>query len=203
MESKSISCFGVSTMKNKFLKELLILSTLIFTISCLENNKTNEDIQNIKNTIKITSKAFQNGELIPLKYTCDGENISPPLEIENIPSQTKSITLITDDPDAPFQTWVHWILFNLKADIKELSEKILSDKILANGAIQGLTSFNNNAYGGPCPPNGTHRYYFKVYALDKVLELASNAKKDDVLKEMEGHILAKGELIGKYQRQKK
>jgi len=187
-------------MKNNFLKELLFCSLSVFLISC--SGETKGDIGNMNNTIKITSTAFENEGMIPSKYTCDSENISPPLKIENIPAETKSIALINDDPDAPIGTWVHWLLFNLKPDTKELLEKTPTDKVLENGAIQGITSFGKSGYGGPCPPSGIHRYYFKFYALDKMLDIDSNAKKEDILKAMEGHILAKGELMGKYQRQK-
>ena len=151
--------------------------------------------------IKITSSAFEEGGLIPPKYTCDGADISPPLQWDAVPEGTGSIALISDDPDAPMGTWVHWVLFNLPADTKELAENIPADRALPNGAKQGTSDFGRIGYGGPCPPSGTHRYFFKIYALDTQLDLAADAKKPELLKAMEGHILGQGQLIGKYKRQ--
>src|SRR4030042_894202 len=152
--------------------------------------------------IKITSSAFADGGMIPPKYTCDGQDISPPLEWDAVPDGTKSIALISDDPDAPMGTWVHWVLFNLLAETGNLEENIPPDKTLPNGARQGTTDFKRIGYGGPCPPSGTHRYFFKIYALDTKLDLAAGAKKGELLKAMEGHILGQGQLIGKYKRKK-
>ena len=151
--------------------------------------------------IKITSSAFEEGGLIPPKYTCDGADISPPLQWDAVPEGTKSVTLISDDPDAPMGTWVHWVLFNLPADTTELTENIPPDENLPNGAGQGTNDFRRIGYGGPCPPGGTHRYFFKIYALDTELDLSAGACKKDLLKAMEGHILGQGQLIGKYKRQ--
>ncbi len=151
--------------------------------------------------IKITSPAFAEGGMIPPKYTCDGQNISPPLEWDALPEGTKSIALISDDPDAPMGTWVHWVIFGLPAETRKLEENIPPDKTLPNGAKHGTTDFRKVGYGGPCPPSGTHRYFFKIYALDTKLDLAPGAKKAELLKAMEGHILGQGQLIGKYKRQ--
>ena len=151
--------------------------------------------------IKITSPAFAEGGMIPAKYTCDGANVSPPLQWDAAPEGTKSIALISDDPDAPVGTWVHWVLFNLPADVTELTENTPSDKTLPNGARQGTNDFRKIGYGGPCPPGGTHRYFFKLYALDTELDLQSGADKARLLKAMKDHILAQGQLIGKYKRQ--
>jgi len=153
-----------------------------------------------KMEIKLTSPAFEQGGMIPSKYTCDGENVSPPLQWDVVPECTKSIALIADDPDAPMGTWVHWVLYNLPADTRQLAENIPSDETLSNGAKQGVSDFGRVGYGGPCPPSGTHRYYFKLYALDTTLELGSRATKADLLKAMAGHILAEGQLMGKYKR---
>lgn len=150
--------------------------------------------------IKITSPAFENEGMIPAKYTCDGEDISPPLQWDAVPEGTKSIALISDDPDAPMGTWVHWVLFNLPADARELKENIPPDKTLPNGAKQGTSDFGRIGYGGPCPPGGTHRYFFKIYALDTELSLQAGARKRDLLKAMEGHIVGQGQLMGKYKR---
>jgi hypothetical protein len=148
--------------------------------------------------IKVTSSAFAEGGMIPAKYTCEGSEISPPLQWEGVPEETKSIALISDDPDARKETWVHWVLFNLPAETIKLDEDIPLDKTLANGAIQGINDSGGIGYGSPCPPTGTHRYYFKIYALDTKLDLASGITKIDLLKAMEGHILAQGQLMGKY-----
>lgn len=138
--------------------------------------------------------------MIPRRYACDGEDISPPLAWTGIPEGTKTIALIGDDPDAPIGTWVHWVLFNLPADVKELAEAVPPDKELSSGAKQGKNDFRRIGYGGPCPPGGTHRYFFKLYALDSVLDLAAGVSKADLLKAMQGHVLAEGQLMGKYKR---
>lgn len=150
--------------------------------------------------IKVTSSAFQNDGMIPAKYTCDGPDVSPPIAWNGVPEGTKSIALICDDPDAPGGTWVHWVLYSLPASTKSLSEHVPPDKVLPNGAKQGTTDFGKIGYGGPCPPSGTHRYFFKVFALDTMLSLNSGATKAQLVKAMEGHILAQGQLIGKYSR---
>ena len=150
--------------------------------------------------IKITSPAFEEGGMIPEKYTCDGIDVSPPLTWASIPEGAKTIALICDDPDAPMGTWVHWVLFNLPANINELSENVPTDEELESGAKQGRNDFRKIGYGGPCPPGGTHRYYFKLYALDTELDIKSGAVKEQLLKAMEGHILGKGQLMGRYKR---
>lgn len=150
--------------------------------------------------IKVTSTAFGEGEMIPRKYTCDGADVSPPLAWTGVPEEAKTIALVSDDPDAPMGTWVHWVLFNLPASIKELPEALPPDKELRNGARQGRNDFRKIGYGGPCPPGGTHRYYFKLYALDTVLNLNAGSTKADLLAAMQGHVLAEGQLMGKYRR---
>ncbi len=150
--------------------------------------------------IKVESPAFEEGGMIPTKYTCDGQNISPPLTWDSIPDGTKSLALISDDPDAPMGTWVHWVLFNMPPNTKELRENIPAKRILDNGAKQGITDFRKIGYGGPCPPSGTHRYYFKLYALDTEIHLDAGITKEQLLDAMEGHILAEGQLMGKYKR---
>jgi len=150
--------------------------------------------------MKITSSAFEEGEMIPKKYTCDDVDISPPLKWSNVPEGAKTIALICDDPDAPVGTWVHWVLYNLPASITELPENIPPEKTLSNGAKQGTSDFGRIGYGGPCPPGGTHRYYFKIYALDKELDLEPGATKSELLEAMEGSILSEGQLMGRYKR---
>lgn len=152
-------------------------------------------------TIQVTSPAFEEGAMIPKQYTCDGANVSPPLKWSGLPTGTKSVAMIADDPDAPVGTWVHWVLYGLPPDSKELTENQPLDRMLANGAKQGTNDFRKIGYGGPCPPSGTHRYFFKMYALDSEIPLDPGARKAQLLKAMEDHVLAKGELMGKYQRQ--
>ena len=150
--------------------------------------------------IVVRSAAFDEGGLIPPRYTCDGADVSPPISLSGVPEGARSIALICDDPDAPAGTWVHWVVYDLSPDIKDLPEAVPPDKTVLGGAKQGLNDFRKIGYGGPCPPGGTHRYSFKVYALDAVTNLAPGARKDDLLKAMEGHVLAEGRLIGKYHR---
>ncbi len=150
--------------------------------------------------LEVTSPAFEDGGLIPRKYTCDGEDISPPIRWRGIPPGTASIALISDDPDAPVGTWVHWVIFNIPPNTEGLEEGIPPEGVLSNGARQGLNDFRRIGYGGPCPPRGVHRYYFKVYALDKVLDLGPGITKERLLEAMEGHILDRGELMGRYGR---
>ena len=150
--------------------------------------------------IIVTSSAFEEAGMIPSKYTCDGENISPPLQWEPLPEATKSIALISDDPDAPMGVWVHWVVWNIPVAAGGLAENVPPDKVLPNGAKQGITDFQRHGYGGPCPPSGTHRYYFKVYALDTKPDVVNSSTKADLLSAMEGHIIAEGQLMGKYQR---
>ncbi len=149
---------------------------------------------------EITSTAFAAGEKIPRKFTCDGDDISPPLQWNDPPPNTQSFALISDDPDAPVGTWVHWVLYNLPGKTTSLAEAVPSKDELSDGSRHGRSSWGRSAYGGPCPPGGTHRYFFKLYALDMVLELAAGAGKEQLLKAMEGHILAQAELMGLYAR---
>lgn len=155
-----------------------------------------------KMEIQISSSAFGHEGFIPQKYTCDGENISPPLSWKNIPSGTKSIAIINDDPDAPVGTWVHWVIYNIPPTANGLPENIKPMEKLPDGTLQGRNSWGKIGYGGPCPPSGVHRYFFKIYALDKVLDLKPGATKEELLKAMKGHILAEGQFYGKYSRKK-
>lgn len=154
----------------------------------------------VKMAFTLTSAAFAHEGMIPKQYTCDGADISPALAWTGAPDGAKSFALICDDPDAPMGTWVHWVLFNIPATIHELPEKVPPDTTLKNGARHGFSSFKKPGYGGPCPPSGTHRYYFKLYALDALLNLPGKPTKEDVLKAMKGHILGQTELMGKYSR---
>lgn len=152
-------------------------------------------------TIKITSPSFAEGQPIPSKYTCDGENVSPPLTWDQVPTGAKTLALICDDPDAPAGTWVHWVLYDLPATTRNQPEAIEPKELLPNGAKQGRNDFKQIGYGGPCPPKGgPHRYYFKLYALDIELGLKSGATKNEVQQAMKGHTLAEGQLMGTYKR---
>lgn len=145
----------------------------------------------------LKSPVFEEGSFIPKKYTCDGDDISPPLKWEGAPGATKSYVLMMDDPDAPVGTWDHWVLFNIPLAIGDLPEGI---KTPPDGATEGKNSWGRTGYGGPCPPEGTHRYVFKLYALDQNLSLASGSSKKEIERAMAGHILAQSELVGKYVR---
>lgn len=147
--------------------------------------------------MKISSPAFGPGAFIPVEFTCDGANISPPLTIGDVPKHTKSLALIMDDPDAPMGLWVHWLVWNIPPDTAHI------EKGLRVPWPQGVTSSRKPFYGGPCPPPGTHRYYFHLYALDTMLELRPSAQKHDLEKAMEGHILAQAQAMGRYSRHHK
>jgi len=146
--------------------------------------------------MKLSSPAFENNQTIPSKYTCDGEDVSPALEISEAPEGAKSLVLIMDDPDAPMGTWDHWIVWNIAPSISSIEGNSMPE-----GAVQGTNSYGKQPYGGPCPSSGAHHYHFKLYALDTKLELNPSSIKKDVEKAMEGHILDQAELIGLYQRQ--
>lgn len=150
-------------------------------------------------TIAVSSTAFASSKSIPVQYTCKGRGISPPLAWSGAPAGTKSFALIMDDPDAPMGTFVHWVVYNIPATKGELPEALPSGAKLADGSLQGTNGAGRVGYTGPCPPSGTHRYFFKLYALDAVLALDSGAaSKDQLLKAVQGHILAQGELIGTF-----
>ena len=152
--------------------------------------------------MKISIAAFTEGGMIPKKYTCDDANVSPPLTFGGVPAGAKSLALIADDPDAPVGTWVHWVIFNILPATKSLPENVPPEKVLSSGARQGINDFRYIGYGGPCPPGGTHRYFFKLYALDIELQLNGGISKKDLLGAMRNHILAEAHLMGKYKRQR-
>jgi Raf kinase inhibitor-like YbhB/YbcL family protein len=151
-------------------------------------------------TMNLTSSAFTHGAMIPKKYTCDGRDISPPLSWSDPPEKTESFALIMDDPDAPMGTWVHWVIYNIPATARGLSEGVPTDAELPDGSRQGRNSWHRIGYGGPCPPSGTHRYFFKLYALDTKLNLASGVTKEELFQAMAGHIVTQAELMGRYSR---
>lgn len=149
-------------------------------------------------SLEITSPAFVNAGSIPADFSCDGRDISPALTWTEPPAGTQSFALIMDDPDAPMGTWVHWVLYNIPASTRDLKEATPTDAQLSDGSLQGKTSAGSTGYHGPCPPSGTHRYFFKLYALDSMLPLSTNADKKELLAAMEGHILANAELMGTF-----
>jgi Raf kinase inhibitor-like YbhB/YbcL family protein len=151
-------------------------------------------------TMELTSSAFNENGMIPSKYTCDGADVSPPLKWGSLPDGTKSLVLICDDPDAPVGTWVHWVYYDIPVQTKDLPENVAPDERPAPGGIQGINDFRRIGYGGPCPPGGTHRYFFKLYALDILLNMSPGATKNQVLKAMENHVADHVQLMGKYHR---
>ncbi len=156
-------------------------------------------------TLSLTSSAFAEGAAIPVRHTCDGPDVSPPLAWDGAPAGTKVFALIMDDPDAPAGTWVHWVLYNIPATTSQLPEKVAKVETLdLGGARQGRNDFHSPGYGGPCPPPGpAHRYVFKLYALDATLQLRSGAQKHDLEAAMQGHTLGVAQLVGTYARKKR
>ena len=145
--------------------------------------------------LNVTSPSFGHNSRIPAKFTCDDRDMNPCLHIQGVPGDAKSLVLIMDDPDAPMGTWDHWIVWNIEPSA------VIEEDGVPGGAVQGKNSWGKTKYGGPCPPSGTHRYFFKVYALDTLLDLSSNSDKKTVEKAMKGHVLAQGELVGLYSRE--
>ncbi|HSB12113.1 MAG TPA: YbhB/YbcL family Raf kinase inhibitor-like protein [Blastocatellia bacterium] len=187
-------------MKVQFFKWLVrsaMLAALFPVVACFHAEVAREE-----GTMKlaVTSSAFKDAEAIPTRYTCDGENTSPALNWSGMPDGTKSLALICDDPDAPAGTWVHWVLYGLPPTVAGLPEGMPATQN-TQGALQGTNDFGSIGYGGPCPPSGKpHRYFFKLYALDAQLNLKPGARKGDLVKAMQGHILAEGQLVGTYRR---
>jgi Raf kinase inhibitor-like YbhB/YbcL family protein len=152
-------------------------------------------------SLQISSSAFSEGQMIPKKFSCDGADVSPQLSWNEAPKAARSFVLILEDPDAPAGNWVHWVLYNLPAETRELREGVPKQEELDNGALQGRNDFRKVGYGGPCPPPGKpHRYYFKLYALDTKLNLNAGASKADAERAMKGHIVAQAQLMGRYSR---
>jgi Raf kinase inhibitor-like YbhB/YbcL family protein len=181
-------------IRSSSIPNLFILFAVMLA-GCRSSASTPAEEGNSAVTLKITSLAFSEGETIPVKYTCDGSNLSPQLDWTSVPQGTQSLALIADDPDTPVGTWVHWVLFDLPPDLTSLPEGA------SGSGTQGKNSSQSLSYGGPCPPKGNpHRYYFKLYALDSLLNLAEGASKAEVEKAMHGHILAQGQLMGLYGR---
>jgi len=152
---------------------------------------------NTNPAMTITSPAFQEGDFIPAKYTGDGQDVNPPLRIEGVPRQAQSLVLIVDDPDAPMGTWNHWLLWNL-----DPSMQVIAERSVPVGAEAGTNDFRKREYGGPMPPSGVHRYFFKVFALDTVLKLSVGSNRAALDRALEGHVIAQGQLMGRYARKR-
>jgi Raf kinase inhibitor-like YbhB/YbcL family protein len=177
----------------------MFIPTLWLLAGCAEQKPGvgEPDIPKGVPVMQVTSTAFKEGEAIPEVHGYENKNLSPPLKWSDGATGAKSFALICDDPDAPRGTWVHWVLFNIPADVRELNAAE-GGKVDIPGAVQGKNDFKKLGYGGPAPPSGTHRYYFKLYALDKTLDLKEGATKEEVVKAMNGHIVAEGQLMGKF-----
>ncbi len=145
--------------------------------------------------MRITTSAFEHTAVIPSLYTCDGQDIPPVLDIQDVPKDTQSLALIMEDPDSPTGTWVHWTIWNIPPDTQHLD-----GQHVPNGMVEGVTSFDKKGYGGPCPGSGMHRYFFTLYALDKILNIVHESDKDALVSAMQNHILEQAELMGTYQR---
>jgi len=186
---------------------LLVLLTLVAAVGCAIQQRARRETlswtptpQTTDGSIKVTSPAFKESESIPRQYTCDGVNVSPPLEWSGVPKSAKTLAIIAEDPDAPSGAWVHWIIYNLPAENIGMVENLPATENLKAGGFQGKNDFGKIGYGGPCPPSGTHRYFFKIYALDNELPLKAGATKAGVEKAMEGHIVTQGQLMGTYRK---
>jgi Raf kinase inhibitor-like YbhB/YbcL family protein len=188
-------------MKNYFFCFFLTICLIAVSGNMLAQAKDqmNTKIKGGK-TMEIKSSSFNHEDMITAKYTCDGQNVSPPLAWSGAPEKTKSFALICDDPDAPAGTWVHWVIFDIPASVNSLPEKISRQEEIAGLGKNGKNTSQHFGYDGPCPPSGTHRYYFKLYALDTMLNLNAGLSKEDLLKAMKGHVLAEAQLMGRYKR---
>ena len=180
--------------------KMILAATLLagFLAACGANNAKSSKVPM---SIELTSTAFAQGQSIPARYTCDGADVSPALTWSNSPAGTKSFALTVTDPDAPMGTWVHWVVYDLPATAHSLPENVAKSQYIAGNARQGLNDFHHLGYGGPCPPLGKpHRYFFTLYALDVMPDLKPGLTRNDLLKAMQGHVLAEGQLMGTYQR---
>jgi Raf kinase inhibitor-like YbhB/YbcL family protein len=185
---------------------LVLAAAAVHFCACATSEETITAEEQKRMTITLRSSAFVEGGMIPKQFTCDGKGVSPPLSWSNVPKEAQSLALICQDPDAPLGTFSHWVLYHVPLGVSELSEAIPADgEVVLEGAgttraRQGKNDFDKIGYGGPCPPRGTHRYQFRLYALDDLPALEPGVIRVDLLKLMKGHILAEGQLTGKYAR---
>ncbi len=175
---------------------------MIFTVLCgmLFTKGTAGAVVGGGHAMKLTSTAFNEGGMIPEKYTCDGADISPALAWSDVPDGVNTFALVCDDPDAPVGDWVHWVIYNIPGEVRSLPEKLPAEDSLADGACQGINDFRKTGYGGPCPPGGVHRYYFRLYALDVALPCEDKMTKKKLLELMKGHVLNDAVIMGRYKR---
>jgi len=184
-----------------FILAILVFGAVVYFRSTSKNNQKPQDVLVTEKTTEstanmtLTSTAFLHDQTIPTKYACDGDNINPPLTITGAPETARTLALIVDDPDAPVGTWVHWLVWNISPTTTEIAENSVPEK-----STQGTTSFGKPGYGGPCPPSGTHRYFFTLFALDALVELDGKATVTELVEAMKGHIVAQTQLIGRYGR---
>jgi Raf kinase inhibitor-like YbhB/YbcL family protein len=195
--------FSSALMRQKGFAIALLAATMV--AGCFKQQKAAPEVApqqtpSPANVFTLTSTIFKEGQPIPRQYTCDGVNVSPSLEWTAVPKTARTIAIIVDDPDAPSGTFTHWLLYNLSSETMGLVENSPAGETLKGGGQQGENDFGKVGYGGPCPPSGTHRYFFKIYALDDELALKPGAKKADVEKAMEGHIVGQAQLMGTYKR---
>jgi Raf kinase inhibitor-like YbhB/YbcL family protein len=183
---------------DKTIRRIGVGFLLILTIPVICQKYPNKSLK----PMKLRSNSFQQEDFIPARFTCDGSNDSPHLEWSDFPESTKCFALICDDPDAPSGTWVHWVVANIPVGIHHFDEHFVTGTSNSQGMIAGMNDFRNNEYGGPCPPGGTHRYFFRIFALDAVLGVKKGVTSKELQKLMEGHILATGILMGKYSRKR-
>lgn len=174
---------------------LLVLSGVCALLRADDTKKEGEIMQ-----LTVKSGVFDEGAMIPPNYTCDGRDVSPALSWSGGPDVTKSYAVVMDDPDAPVGTWVHWVVYDIPPDVTQLAEDQGRGKKLGCGAVAGVNDFRRHGYGGPCPPGGTHRYFFRVYAVDTLLGRGPGLSKKELLRLLEGHVLAEGALMGRYSR---
>lgn len=195
-------------MKREFVYSILCCF-VILSLSMVSCNVTETEDEVVSSgidesatmTMVLSSTSFKEGDKIPVKYTCDGQDISPALMWDEPPQLTEAFVLIVDDPDAPGGVFTHWILFNIPANINQFGEGVPAQEQLESGAVQGKNDFGRTGYGGPCPPSGrSHRYRFTIYALDQSLNLKAGVSRKQVVDAIQGHILAQGQLTGTYQR---
>ncbi len=188
-------------MVRSLARSICLLLILMAIGACQGSERGIQLPEGTASELQITSSVFENGGVIPGPYTCDGDDVSPPLSWSELPAGTQSLALIFDDVDAPAGIWVHWMLFNIPTAAGSLPEAVPAEETVAEVGVQGSNSWQRLGYGGPCPPQGSeHRYYFRLYALDITLNLKANAIRTDVEKAMSGHILAEGQLMGRYSR---
>ncbi|HET7212259.1 MAG TPA: YbhB/YbcL family Raf kinase inhibitor-like protein [Terriglobia bacterium] len=204
LASRRLSCQARCCWKRALAVCIVLLSPLLLlpVVSCGDSASASAQRNNpARSSFHLESAAFKEGAFIPARFSCQGENVSPPLAWSGPPSGARSFALIVEDPDAPAGTWTHWVAYNLPAQSRAMAENTPEQGELANGGLQGTSSFGSVGYGGPCPPPGkAHRYFFRLYALDTLLDLKAGANSPDVLAAMQGHVMGEAQLMGRFKR---